>query len=259
MSVKNKTAYVTSCGAIGYAIALRLAQAGANVVVSDIDENRLKSVESELASYGGKILTVPCNIGKIDLIDNVFDKIEKEFGTLDILVNCAGIAGPTAPIFEIEPEQWDSTMEINLRSQYYCIKKAAPFMMKAGSGSIICLSSHTGKKPLYGRTPYCASKMAIIGLARTAALELGKYNIRVNTVCPGPVDSERIVHVWQMQAEQKGITYEEQREKAMEPMMLKHLVPTKDVAEAVLFFADDAMSNSITGQDLNVNVGVITY
>lgn len=259
MSVKNKFALITSAGAIGTAIARKFVQDGANIVVSDIDAEKLKTTQKDLEAYGTKVVTVPCDMGKIDHIDHVFEVVEKEFGTLDILVNTVGIAGPTKSIVEMTVEEWDLTLEVNLRSQFYCIKKAAPYMIKAGKGKIVCMSSHSGKRALLSRSPYCASKIGILGLARAAALELGPYNITVNSVCPGPVDSERVIQVWENIAKVRGITFEEQRERAMEPAMLKHLVSVEDIAEAVLFFADEEKSNSITGQDLNVNVGIITY
>lgn len=259
MSIKNKVALITSAGAIGMAIARRFVQEGADIVVSDIDAERLKTVEKELSAYGRRVVTAACDMGELADIDNVFSVVERQFGTLDILVNTAGIPGPTKPIIHMTPEEWDRTLQVNLRSQFYCIKLAAPYMIKAGRGKIVCMSSHSGKRALLARSPYCASKIGILGLARTAALELGQYNITVNSVCPGPVDSERVIQVWQKQAQERGITFEEMRERAMEPAMLKHLVPVEDVAEAVLFFSDEEKSNSITGQDLNVNVGIITY
>lgn len=259
MSIKNNVALVTSAGAIGTAIAVKFAKEGANVIVSDIDAEKLEKTQKDLEAYGTKIVTVPCNMGVIEDIDRVFDAVEHNFGKLDILVNTAGIAGPTKSIVDLSVEEWDFTMDVNLRSQFYCIKKAAPYMIKAGFGKIVCMSSQSGKRALDSRSPYCASKMGILGLARVAALELGKYNITVNSVCPGPVDSERIISVWTNAAKAQGLTFEEVRERWMQPAMLKRLVPVEDIAEAVLFFSDEEKSNSITGQDLNVNVGIITY
>lgn len=260
MSIQGKYAYVTSAGALGKAIAEIFAENGANVCISDIDAPKLEEIGKELREkYGTKILTVPCNMSKIEDIDHVFEMIDKEFGTLDILVNNAGIAGPTKPITEMSVEDWDLTLNINLRAQFYCIKKAAPYMIKKNEGKIVCMSSQSGKRALQARSPYCASKMGVLGLARTAALELGKYNITVNSVCPGPVDSPRVVDVWTKIAQERGITFEEQRDRAMETAMLKHLVPARDIAEAVLYFSDAEKSSSTTGQDLNVNLGMITY
>lgn len=259
MSIRNKYALITSAGAISTAIAHRFAQEGANLVVSDVDGDKLNELEQQLEQYGVKVVTVPCDMGDPLQIDRVFDTVEQTFGTLDILVCTAGVAGPTKPIIDLTVEEWDQTLDINLRSQFYCIKKAAPYMIRKRSGKIVCMSSHSGKRALDARSPYCASKMAILGLARVAALELGKYNITVNSVCPGPVDSDRIVQLWKKSAEMQGLSFEQVRDRALQPAMLKHLVPTSDVAEAVLFLADEQLSNSITGQDLNVNVGVITY
>lgn len=260
MTIKGKVAVITaSATGIGKVIALRFAGEGAKLVISDINNEEIKKTADEIAATGAEVLAVKCDIGKTEDIDNLFEKVKDRFGTIDILVNNGGIAGPTKPITEVEPEEWDLTLNINLKSTYYCIKKAVPYMIKQNKGKIVNISSMSGKKALPNRSPYCASKMGIIGLTRCAADELGKYDITVNAVCPGAVSGKRIDLVFENLAKAEGTTIEAARDKFLEPSPLKKLVSPEDVAEMVLFLSDDEKSKSITGQDINVNCGVIPY
>ncbi len=260
MSLKNKVVLITaSADGIGKVIATRFAREEAKLIISDINEKELLKTKSELESMGIEVLAVQCDARKTSDIDNLFNKAISKFKTIDVLVNNAGIAGPTKPVIEMEIEDWDSTLEINLRSTFYCTKLAAPYMIKQGSGKIVNMSSQSGKKSLPNRSPYCASKMGIIGLTRCVADELGKYDITVNAVCPGAVGGKRLDGVFENQARILGITPEEYRIKFLEPSPIKRTVPPEDVAEMVIFLSDAEKSNSITGQDINVNCGTVTY
>jgi NAD(P)-dependent dehydrogenase (short-subunit alcohol dehydrogenase family) len=131
-------------------------------------------------------------------------------------------------------------------------------MIERRSGCIIIIGSMTGKRPLFGRTPYAASKMALVGLARTLAWEVGSYGVRVNVISPGGVEGERIEWVIRRQAEAKGISIDEARREFTSSSPLGHLVPASDVAEAAVFLAS-ARAASITGEDLNVSAGTVMY
>lgn len=260
MSIKGKVALVTaSASGIGRASALELAKNGANVVVCDIDEAAIEKTTADIKALGVDALGVKCNMADTNDIDNLFDKIIEKFGTIDILVNNAGIAGPTKFIVDMEVEEWDLCLGINLRAQYYCIKKAVPYMIKAGKGKIVNMSSQSGKKALPNRSPYCASKMGVIGLTRCVAAEVGKYNITVNAICPGPVDGPRMDKVFEGISNIENITVEKAKENFLADANLKRLVPPEDIAKMVYVLADEELSNSITAQDFNVNVGIIPY
>ncbi len=260
MSIKGKVVWVTAAGAgIGKAIALLFAQQGAKLVVCDIDEKVLAALKSELEALGAPTLAVRYDAGDPAQIDAVFEQMMDKFGTVDVLVNNAGITGPSKPIYEIDVAEWDKTLEVNLRSGFYCIKLVAPVMIRNGGGSIINISSQTGKRPLRERTPYAASKMAVIGLTRSAAEELGPKNIRVNAVCPGSVEGPRGDWVRANLAKLKGVPVEEIERAALEGSPLRRWVPTSDIARAVLFLADDEWSHSISGEDMNVTCGEVMY
>jgi len=256
MSIKGKVAWITaSGGGIGECTAELFAKEGANLILCDINEEGLNNVAEKCRALGADVLAVQYDAGCTESTDNVFNEAIKYFGTIDILVNNAGIAGPTDPVEEVDSDAWDKTMEVNLRGCFYCTKLVVPVMIKNGGGKIVNISSTTGKKTLLNRSPYAASKMAIIGFTRTAAEELGKHEITINAVCPGSVAGPRLEFVFQNKAKAKGITYEELYEQEMAGRPLKRLIPPEDVAKLVLFLSDVETSNSITGQDININCG----
>lgn len=260
MPLKEKVVLVTgSGGGIGKAIALGFGREGAKVVVSGRSEGNIQDTKNEIIAMGAEAIAVKCDVSNLEEIDSLFSKIIGTYGTIDVLVNNVGIAGPTKPVMDIEVEEWDETITVNLRSAFYCIKLAAPYMIKQGGGKIINISSMSGKKSLPNRSPYCASKMGIIGLTRCVAEELGKYNINVNAVCPGPVAGERIKRVFENMARTEGISIDEASQRFFVPSFIKRAADPEDITHAVLFLADDEKSRSITGQDINVNCGAITY
>lgn len=257
MSIKGKVAWITaSGGGIGESIAQLFAKEGAKLVLCDINEEGLKKVAADCTALGAEVLAVPYDAGSYEDTDNVFKEAMARFGTIDILINNAGIAGPTDAIVNVSVDDWDKTMEVNLRGYFYCTKLVAPVMIENGGGKIVNISSTTGKRTLINRSPYAASKMGIIGFTRTAADELGKHDITVNAICPGSVMGPRLEFVYRNKAKAKGITYEELVAQEMEGRPLKRMVPPGDIAHMALFLSDTEKSNSITGQDINVNCGI---
>lgn len=260
MNMRDKVVLVTGGGSgIGKAIALRFAQEKVKLVISDLMESGLEETKKQAESMGAETLTVQCDAEKAEDIDHLFELIIKEYGKIDVLVNNVGIAGPSKPIMDISLEEWDQNMSVNLRSQFYSIKKAAPYMIENGGGKIVNISSMSGKKSLPYRSPYCASKMGVIGLTRCISEELGKYNITVNAVCPGPVSGARLDRVLDSMAKEEGLTADSVRERFFAPSHIKRASDAEDIAELVLFLSDEKKSKSITGQDINVNCGAITY
>lgn len=259
MLLKDKVAVITGGGrGIGRAIALAYAREGARLVLAARGIDGLEETRRAVADLGGEALVIPADISDIESVAALAQQVREHFGRVDILVNNSGIAGPTAPLWEITPDDWDATFAVNVRGTFLCCRAFLPTIIAQSSGSIIIIGSMTGKRPLLGRTPYSASKLALVGLARTLAWETGPYGIRVNVISPGPVEGERIEMVIRKQAEVKGISIDEARQAFLRDSPLGRLVPAQDVAAAAVFLASDRAS-SITGEDLNVSAGITMY
>lgn len=259
MLLKDKVAVITGGGrGIGRAIALAYAREGARLVLAARGIDGLEETRRAVADLGGEALVIPADISDIESVAALAQQVREHFGRVDILVNNSGIAGPTAPLWEITPDDWDATFAVNVRGTFLCCRAFLPTIIAQSSGSIIIIGSMTGKRPLLGRTPYSASKLALVGLARTLAWETGPHGIRVNVISPGPVEGERIEMVIRKQAEVKGISIDEARQAFLRDSPLGRLVPAQDVAAAAIFLASDQAS-SITGEDLNVSAGITMY
>lgn len=186
-----------------------------------------------------------------DQVDKLFDDVAAQLGGLDALINNAGIAGPTARVEDIAPEDWQRTMAVNVNGQFYCARRAVPMLRAAGGGSIVNLSSIGGHLAYPLRLAYATSKRAVLGLTETLAAELGPDGIRANAVLPGPVDSQRLDDVLHARAKAKGTTYEQVKETLVGNMALRRLVRPQDIANMILFLCSDAGSN-ISGQNIRV-------
>jgi NAD(P)-dependent dehydrogenase (short-subunit alcohol dehydrogenase family) len=177
---------------------------------------------------------------------------------VDVLVANSGVAGPTAPLWEVTQEDWDETHAVNVRGPFLCCRAVLPGMVQRRSGSIVLIGSMSGKRPLANRTPYTSSKTALIGLVRTLAAETGPYGVRVNLISPGPVTGPRFDAVLEGQARVTGRSTEDLRTEFAAESPLRRLVDPEDVAAAVVYLGGDG-SRSITGEDLNVNAGIAMY
>ncbi len=259
MLLKDKVAVVTGGGrGIGRAIALAYAQEGANLVLASRSLDALEETRTFAARVGSEALLVPTDIRDAESVRVLVEKTLAHFGHVDVLVNNSGIGGPSAPLWEIAPKDWEETFAVNVTGTYLCCRAFLPHMIERHSGSIIIIGSMTGKRPLLSRTPYAASKMALLGLARTLAWETGAYGIRVNVISPGPVEGERIEWVIRKQTEAKGVSVEEARQQFTRDAPLGHLISPGDIANAAVFLASDR-AFSITGEDLNVSAGIVMY
>ncbi len=259
MELHDKIAVVTGGGrGIGRAIALAYAREGAELVLAARSKEALEETKAMVEALGRRALVVPTDIRQEESVRDLAEQTISAFGRLDILVNNSGVAGPSATLWEISPAEWEGTFAVNVTGTFLCCRAFLPSMIERRSGCIVILSSMTGKRPLYARTPYAASKMALVGLARTLAWEVGPYGIRVNTSSPGPVEGERIEWVIRKQAEAQGISLEEARRQFTSSSPLVRLIPASDVAEAAVFLASDKAA-SITGEDLNVSAGTVMY
>ncbi|MES3517857.1 MAG: SDR family oxidoreductase [Natronomonas sp.] len=254
----DQTVLVTGASqGIGRQIALEFADRGANVALAA----RSDGIEETAALIDDPDRTLPVRTDVTDeaSVRETIERTVAEFGGLDTLINNAGIAGPTAPIESVEREAWERTMDVNVTGVYLLCKHAASQLRESDRGSIINISSISGKRPLANRTPYTASKMAVIGLTRTLAVELGDDDVTVNAICPGATNGPRIESVIEKQAAEMGVTYEEAKQQVFEDdAALGRLVDPEDVAETAAFLAGDEARN-ITAQDINVDAGTVWY
>lgn len=248
----GKVAIVTGGGTgIGAAIAQHFASLGASVAISGRRLEPLREQAAKIGAAGAKVLSLDCDTATEDGVVRLFGMVEEGLGPVDILVNNAAIAGPVAPIWEQDFAGWEDTLRINLSGPWLCARAAARQMIPRESGRIINIGSMTGKRPLAKRTPYAATKMGLVGLTRTLALELGDYNINVNCISPGAVATSRLQEL----ADKAGITLEEFHKLAAAGSALKRISTPEDIAELAAFLASPAGRN-ITGIDITVDAGV---
>ena len=252
------TAFVTGASqGIGRVIATELAAEGANVVLAARGDG-IYETESMIDDED-RTLAVETDVTDEASVEAAIDATVERFGGLDCLVNNAGIAGPTKPVEEITVEEWQHTMDVNVLGPFLCTKHAAPHLRASDQGSVVNIGSISGKRPLTDRTPYTASKMAVIGLNRTLAFELGDDDVTVNAICPGATRGDRIERVIQGQADAQGISFEEAKRKVFsEDAALGRLVEPEDVAGMVAYLASER-GRRITAQDVNVDGGTVWY
>lgn len=256
---RDRTALVTGGGrGIGQAICVELARQGIDVAIADLDAREMAETEALVEDEGQRALALQTDLKHPDSVAETVDAALAAFGTIEHLVNNAGIAGPTAVCEEIDPEEWTETLDVNLRGPFLTCRELLPPMKTQGYGRIVNIASVTGKRPLTQRTPYAAAKMGLIGLTRTLAAEVGEYDINVNAVCPGSVDGPRIRRVFEQQAGATGRSYEEVRQDAENESPRRELVTREDIANAVTFLCSSD-ADRITGQDLNVSAGKVMY
>ena len=242
---------------IGRAITVALAAAGCTVAASARDPSSLSETVAEADKAGGTAVPFGGDVCDEASVAALAERAG-ELGQVRVVVANAGIAGPTTPLHEMSLADWRETIATDLDGVFLTFRAFIPAMIERRDGSLIAISSMTGKRPLYGRTPYAAAKMGVIGLVRTLATELGPYGIRVNAVCPGPVSGPRIEQVIARQAEARGITAEQARAELDSLSPLRRMVTAEEVAAACVFLASSG-SASITGEDLNVTAGVVMY
>jgi NAD(P)-dependent dehydrogenase (short-subunit alcohol dehydrogenase family) len=255
MRLEGKVAVVTGAGGgIGRTIALRLASEGSAVVVSGPTKEKVERVADEVISAGGRALCSVTDVSDETSVERMVKTTRDELGPIDILVNNAGIAGPTALVHKLDRKEWDRTMAINLTGAFLCAKHTLPLMMEQRGGTIVNITSIAGLRAYAFRSPYCASKWAMIGLTRTLAEEAGRYGITVNAIAPGPVAGPRIESVIRNRALEMNLPYEEVEKQYVEPTALKRMVEADDIAAMVVFLCSKEGRN-ITGETINISAG----
>ena len=247
-SARGMRVLVTAGAAgIGRAFAETFSNAGAKVFICDIDRAALESLRSARPEIGAGI----ADVADARQVEGLFDAASSFLGGLDVLINNAGIAGPTGRVEDISIADWDRTIAIDLNGMFYCTRLAVPLLKAAGGGSIINLSSVAGRLGFPLRTPYSAAKWAVVGFTKSLAMELGPDNIRVNAIQPGVVEGDRIERVISAKAKALGESPDEIRRSMLSKVSLRRTVSPNDIANMALFLATDAGRN-ISGQALSV-------
>ncbi len=245
----NTRVIITAGGAgIGRATARAFHAAGARVHICDVDAATLADAQAELPGLG----VSEADVSDPDQVDRLFDAALDALGGLDVLVNNAGIAGPTALLEDCEPAEWRRTLAINLDGQFYCLRRAIPALKAAGGGAIVNLASTAG---LYGyprRGPYVASKWAVVGLTKSLAIELGPSGIRVNAICPGSIEGPRMDRVIAAEAAATGSSEEEVRQAYMRNTSMRCFIDVEDIANMAVFLCTPAGAK-VSGQALAVD------
>ncbi|MBK9251623.1 MAG: SDR family oxidoreductase [Proteobacteria bacterium] len=233
---------------IGLAIARAFHASGARVYVCDIDAAALERAAAALPG----VIVRRCNIGdRADTSAMVADCIGR-LGGIDVLVNNAGIGGPTAPVHEMNPADWDAVLRVNLTGAFDVSRAVIPELIRAGGGVIINMASAAGRFGYANRSAYAASKWALIGLTKTLSMELGPHHIRVNAIAPGAVQGERVDRVFTGRAQLSGRSVEEERRLGLANQSIPQFVDPADIAQLAVFLASDA-ARSISGQVLPID------
>jgi NAD(P)-dependent dehydrogenase (short-subunit alcohol dehydrogenase family) len=247
-SAKGLRVVVTAGAAgIGRAIARTFVEHGARVHICDVDEAMLK----ETASLVPGLTQTRADVSSVAEVERLFQDAHQRLGGLDVLVNNAGIAGPTAKVEDIRPEDWERCIAVDLNGMFYCTRKAMPMIKAAGGGSIINLSSIAGRFGFAMRTPYSAAKWAVVGFTQSLAVEAGPDQVRVNCIQPGIVEGERVERIVAAKAEQLGVSPAEILQRMVEGISLKSTVTAQDIANTALFLASEA-GRHISGQAISV-------
>ena len=257
MKLDGKKAIVTGAAkGMGAAITTTLAREGANVVLTARESDALDRVAEEVRAMGRTAHVVACDVTDETQVKAMVNHALDAFGgRIDILVNVAGVTGPVeTPVQDIDVADFDHVVAANERGTFLPIKHVVPTMIAQRSGKIVNIGGTSGLRGYAMRTAYSASKWAVRGITRTVALEVGKYNVNVNAVCPGIVETPRMQKLCEEKARVRGWTAEEVYDEYVQEMALKRVTTPEDVANAVLFMASED-SRQITGQAITVDGG----
>ncbi|MEM1323835.1 MAG: SDR family NAD(P)-dependent oxidoreductase [Bacteroidota bacterium] len=248
MQVNNKVVIITGAGSgIGKASAQLFAEHGAKVVISDINEANAQQVAQEIKEQGGEALALPCNVTQYEEVEQLIQQTVEHFGQLDVMVNNAGI-GPKHPakVAEHTMDDWHNVIAVNQTGVFYCMQLALRQMMQQGSGNIVNIASLAGLKASGKNLSYSASKFAVVGMTKSAALEYASKNIRINAVCPGYTESALLQQLLDTRPDMEKFL------KSYIPM--KRFGHAQEIAQAVVWLASDGTS-FMTGQTVTLDGG----
>lgn len=240
-----KVLVTAGAGGIGLEVAQAFREEGARVHVCDVDREALAALPAGITS-------TYADVASREDVARLFAEADAALGGLDCLVNNAGIAGPTGRVEEINPEDWDRTLDICITGQFNCVRLAVPLLRASANPSIVNLSSVAGRFGFPLRTPYAAAKWAVVGFTKSLSRELGADGIRVNAVLPGIVAGDRQRRVLEAKAQQRGIAYAEMEAAAFAAASIKDYVTARQLADQILFLASHR-GKTISGQALAVD------
>lgn len=243
---------------VGRAMVQAFAGAGAKVAFSARREAPVREFEADLRAQGHDVLGVPADVAVHADCERLVAAAVQRWGTVDILINNVGISGAYKLVTELSLEEFDTAMKANLYSAYACIHFAARHMVAQKRGAIVNIGSMTGKRPMPTRTAYATSKMALIGLTRTVAVELAPYNVRCNTISPGPIAGERFEEVLDLTSAAREVTRESVREGFLNISPMRAMIEEADIVNMAMYLASD-LARHMTGQEINVTAGVVMY
>jgi NAD(P)-dependent dehydrogenase (short-subunit alcohol dehydrogenase family) len=248
MGERQRVLVTAGANGIGREIVRAFAAGGAAVFTCDIDAAALEALTHEIDGLQSAV----CDIARRDDIERMVAAAAHALGGIDVLVNNAGIAGPTAPVEAFDPDAWDQVLQVNLSGSFNVTRLAIPHLKRSRAGSIINMSSVAGRFGYANRSAYSTSKWGLVGFTKTLAIELGGDGIRVNAILPGAVDGERLQRVLAARAGHSGRSLEEETRGALDSASIKRLVDPRDIAALAVFLASDA-GKSISGQMLPID------
>jgi NAD(P)-dependent dehydrogenase (short-subunit alcohol dehydrogenase family) len=251
VSLAGRTALVTGGGhGLGAAIGRSLHGAGAEVVLVGRRADLLEQVCAEL---GSRARWAVCDVADPASVSSLAEELA-DAAEISILINNAGVAGPVAPLTEIEVADWDEVFDINVRGVFLMCKAFLPPMVHRGRGDVINIASVSGKRPLVRRTPYCASKMAVIGLTSTLAFEVGPAGVNINTLSPGPVEGPRMDRNFRLEAERTGTSYDAAMQTFVSRAALGRMVTEDEVGAAAVAMLG---MPGLCGADIDLSAGMV--
>ena len=233
---------------IGRNIAEAFIAEGAQVHICDVSAGAI----AEFLEANPNATATLADVSNTGDVDKVFADFDEKHDQLNILINNAGISGPSAAVEDVATDAWDRCLAVNLSGAFYMTNRAVPLLKQAGGGSIINISSSAGLFGTPMRSPYAASKWGLIGLTKTWAMELGPHNIRVNAVCPGCVSGPRIDGVIERDAEERGVSPQEIRDVYQRQSSMRTFVSPEEIADTVLFLASEK-AGKVSGQAMSVD------
>lgn len=248
LGIKGLRVLVTAgANGIGLAIARAFAGEGAKVHVCDVDRDALAALKTSDPALTQTV----CDVADRDAVAKLFTEAQAALGGLDVLVNNAGIAGPTAKVEEMNPEDWDRCLTICLTGQFNCTRLAVPLLRQSANASIVNISSAAGRLGFAMRSPYAAAKWGVVGFTKSLSIELGPDNIRVNAILPGLVAGDRQRRVLEAKAQQRGLSFAEMEKTAFSYTSIKDYVTPQQIADQIVFMCSPR-GRTISGQAISI-------